>query len=425
MILKVKNISEIGGVVKAPPSKSYSHRAIILAALSKGTSKLYDMLYSEDTLASIRVCKALGAKINKNDNYLEVTGTGGKLHNYSENPIDLANSGTTLRLMTSVSALSDNEVILTGDDSLKTRPMGLLMNALEPLGVKTKSLNDNDKAPILIKPGYGGGETNIMGNVSSQFISSIIISSPLSKNGVTLYVLPRKFGVRTLSGYYLKHDECDKQHQGCRIDEFKVKKQSYLACDYTVEGDYSSASYLLALIAINGGKAKIKNLFRDSKQGDKYILEILQNMGATIIRGEDYVEIASNGDLKAIDVDLSNAPDLLITVAVLAAMAQGTTNITGVAHARVKETDRIDTTCRELEKLGCVLEEHEDGMTITGGVESGVVDSHGDHRLAMAFSLIGLKHDIKITDGEVFDVSFPNFIESMAELGFELELENE
>ena len=440
MILKVKNISEIGGVVKAPPSKSYSHRAIILAALSKGTSKLYDMLYSEDTLASIRVCKALGAKINKNDNYLEVTGTGGKLHNYSENPIDLANSGTTLRLMTSVSALSDNEVILTGDDSLKTRPMGLLMNALEPLGVKTKSLNDNDKAPILIKPGYDGGETNIMGNVSSQFISSIIISSPLSKNGVTLYVLPefkskpyvnmtldimRKFGVRTLSGYYLKHDECDKQHQGCRIDEFKVKKQSYSACDYTVEGDYSSASYLLALIAINGGKAKIKNLFRDSKQGDKYILEILQNMGAAIIRGEDYVEIACDGNLKAIDVDLSNAPDLLITVAVLAAMAQGTTNITGVAHARVKETDRIDTTCRELEKLGCVLEEHEDGMSITGGVKDGVVDSHGDHRLAMAFSLIGLKHDIRITNGEVFDVSFPNFIESMAELGFELELENE
>ena len=145
-------------------------------------------------------------------------------------------------------------------------------------------------------------------------------------------------------------------------------------------------------------------------------------MGATIIRGEDYVEIASEGNLKAIDVDLSNAPDLLITVAVLAAMAEGTTNITGVAHARVKETDRIDTTCRELEKLGCKLTEREDGMSITGGVTSGVVDSHGDHRLAMAFSLIGLKHDIEITNGEVFDVSFPNFIEAMAELGFELEL---
>ena len=437
MILKVKNISEIGGVVKAPPSKSYSHRAVILASLAKGTSKLYDMLFSEDTLASIRVCKALGAEINEKDDYLEVIGTGGKLHNSLSEAIDLANSGTTLRLMTSVSALSNNEVILTGDESLQTRPMGLLMDALHPLGVETRSLNDNEKAPILIKPGYSGGETNIMGSVSSQFISSILISSPLSEHGVALYVLPefkskpyvnmtldimRKFGVKVLKGYYLKHESCDKEHQSCRIDEFKVKKQCYSACDYTVEGDYSSASYLLALIAINGGKAKIMNLFRDSKQGDKYILDILQKMGATIVRGDDYVEIASTGVLKAIDVDLSNAPDLLITVAVLAAMAEGTSRITGVAHARVKETDRIDTTCRELEKLGCKLEEYEDGMSITGGVSSGVVDSHGDHRLAMAFSLMGLKQDIEITNGEVFDVSFPNFIESMAELGFELEL---
>ena len=440
MILKVKNISEIGGVVKAPPSKSYSHRAVILASLAEGTSKLYDMLYSEDTLSSIRVCQALGAKITRKDDCLEVIGTGGKLHNSSEVPIDLANSGTTLRLMTSVSALSDNEVVLTGDDSLQTRPMGLLMGALETLGVETESLNDNERAPIRIKPGYLGGETNIYGNVSSQFISSILISSPLSDHGVSLYVLPefksrpyvnmtldimRKFGVKTMHAYYLKHDNCDKEVKPCKIDEFIVKNQKYSACDYTVEGDYSSASYLLALVAINGGMAKIKNLFRTSKQGDKYILDILQQMGAKVVRGEDYVEIGSDGNLKAIDVDLSNAPDLLITVAVLAAMAEGTTNITGVAHARVKETDRIDTTCRELEKLGCKLVEREDGMSITGGVQSGVVDSHGDHRLAMAFSLIGLKHDIRITNGEVFDVSFPNFIESMKELGFELELEDE
>lgn len=440
MILKVKNISQIGGVVKAPPSKSYSHRAVILASLAKGTSRLYDMLYSEDTLASIRVCEALGAEIRKKQDYLEVTGTAGCLHNSSDSAIDLANSGTTLRLMTSVSALADNEVTLTGDESLKTRPMGMLMDALLPLGVETESLNDNDKAPILIRPGYQGGETNIMGNVSSQFISSIIISSPLSDKGVTLYVLPefkskpyvnmtldimRKFGVKVLKGYYLKHESCDKLNQSCRIDEFKVRKQAYVGCDYTVEGDYSSASYLLALIAINGGKARILNLFRDSKQGDKFILDILQQMGATVVRGEDYVEIASEGRLNAIDVDLSNAPDLLITVAVLAAMAEGTTNITGVAHARVKETDRIDTTCRELEKLGCKLVEREDGMSITGGVKGGSVDSHGDHRLAMAFSLIGLRHDIRITNGEVFDVSFPNFIEAMDELGFELELEDD
>ena len=437
MILKVKNISEIGGEVKAPPSKSYSHRAVILAALASGTSKLYDMLYSEDTLASINVCKSLGAEITKENDYLKVVGTGGNLHNSSNEPIDLANSGTTLRLMTSISALSDNEVILTGDESLQTRPMGLLMTALGNLGIRTKSLNGNDKAPILIEPGYVGGETNIYGNVSSQFISSILISSPLSKHGVTLYVLPefkskpyvdmtldimKKFGIKVLKGYYLKHEACDKEYQSCRIDEFKVKKQNYMACEYTIEGDYSSSSYLLALIAINGGKAKILNLFKNSKQGDKLILDILEKMGTKIKRFDDYVEIESDGKLKAIDINLSNAPDLLITVAVLAAMAEGTTNITGVAHARVKETDRIDTTCRELEKLGCKLEEREDGMSITGGLTSGCVDSHGDHRLAMAFSLVGLKHDIEITNGEVFDVSFPNFIESMGKLGFELEL---
>lgn len=437
MNLKVKNISDIGGVVKAPPSKSYSHRAVILASLASGTSKLHDMLYSEDTLASIRVCGALGAKIIKHPDYLEVVGTSGKLHNSSENPIDLANSGTTLRLMTSAAALSDNEVVLTGDESLQTRPMDLLINSIKHLGIDAESINDNGKAPILIKPGYLGGQTNISGSVSSQYISSILISAPLSENGVTLFVLPefksrpyvdmtldimKKFGVKVFKGFYLKHETCDKEHQSCRIDEFKVKKQSYRACDYTVEGDYSSASYLLAAIAINGGHAKILNLFKNSKQGDKVILEILERMGADIKVFDDYVEISSDGKLNGIDVDLSNAPDLLITVAVLAAMAEGTTIITGVKHARVKETDRIDTTCRQLEKLNCQLEEFEDGMSITGGLSSGVVDSCGDHRLAMAFSLVGLRHDIEITNGEVFDVSFPNFIEAMAEIGFELEL---
>ena len=437
MKLKVKNISDIGGVVKAPPSKSYSHRAVILASLANGTSKLYDMLFSEDTLASINVCKALGAKITQNDDCLEVVGTGGKLHNSSEEPIDLANSGTTLRLMTSVSALSDNDVILTGDESLQTRPMDLLMDSIKYLGVDAKSVNDNGKAPILISPGYAGGETNISGSVSSQYISSILISSPLSEKGVTLFVLPdfkshpyvdmtldimKKFGVKVLKGFYIKHEDCAKEYQNCRIDEFKVKKQCYNACEYTVEGDYSSASYLLAAVAINGGHAKILNLFKKSKQGDKIILEILERMGADITVHDDYVEISSDGNLKGIDVDLSNAPDLLITVAVLAAMAEGTTNITGVKHARVKETDRIDTTCKQLRKLGCELEEFEDGMSITGGINGGTVDSCGDHRLAMAFSLVGLRHEIGIINGEVFDVSFPNFIEAMAEIGFELEL---
>ena len=454
MNLKIKNFSKINGTVKAPSSKSYSHRAVILASLSEGKSKLFDVLYSEDVLSTIRACEALGAKIDKKKeiilkgdksqtvDYLEVYGTGSKLHNVSDDPssdmIDLANSGTTLRIMTSVAALSDNEVIFTGDDSLKTRPMGALIDALETLGVKIESLNENNKAPLKIYPGYEGGQTDILGSISSQFISSILISAPLSENGVELEVYPEfvskpyvdmtisileKFGISVEEEEYQFHETCKKEHTDCLGVKFIVKPQKYIASDYIVEGDFSSASYLLAATAIAGGYIRVQNLFADSKQGDKLILDILEEMGANVTVFDDYVSLRSDGNLKGIDVNLSNAPDLLLTVAVLGALAEGKTTISGVKHGRLKETDRIDTTCRELEKLGCKLEEFEDGMTIYGNtISDGLVESHGDHRLAMAFSLIGLKHDVEVENGECFDVSFPNFIEAMAEIGIDLEL---
>lgn len=454
MNLKIKNFSKINGSVKAPSSKSYSHRAVILASLAEGKSKLFDVLYSEDVLSTIRACEALGAKIDRKKeiilkgdksqtvDYLEVYGTGGNLHNICKNPsedmIDLANSGTTLRIMTSVAALSDNEVIFTGDDSLKTRPMGVLIDALEGLGVKIESFNDNNKAPLKIYPGYIGGETDILGSISSQFISSILISAPLSEKGVELEVYPEfvskpyvdmtisileKFGIAIEEESYQIHETCNKEHTDCLGVKFNVKPQKYIASDYIVEGDFSSASYLLAATAIAGGYVKVENLFNDSKQGDKFILNILEEMGANVTQFDEYVSLRSDGNLKGIDVNLSNAPDLLLTVAVLGAIAEGKTTITGVSHGRLKETDRIDTTCRELEKLGCKLEEFEDGMTIYGQtIGDGTVESHNDHRLAMAFSLLGLKHDVEVENGECFDVSFPNFIELMGEIGIEMEL---
>ena len=454
MNLKIKNFSKINGAVKAPSSKSYSHRAVILATLSEGKSKLFDVLYSEDVLSTIRACEALGAKIDKKKeiilkgdksqtvDYLEVYGTGGKLHNISKDPssdmVDLANSGTTLRIMTSVAALSDNEVIFTGDDSLKTRPMGALIDALEGLGVKIESLGENNKAPLKIYPGYEGGQTDILGSISSQFISSILISAPLSKKGVELEVYPEfvskpyvdmtisileKFGITIEEENYQFHETCKKEHTDCLGVKFNVKPQKYTASDYIVEGDYSSASYLLAATAIAGGYVRVENLFSDSKQGDKFILDVLEDMGANVTVFDDYVSLRSDGNLKGIDVNLANAPDLLLTVAVLGAVAEGKTTITGVSHGRLKETDRIDTTCRELEKLGCKLEEFEDGMTIYGQtIGDGVVESHNDHRLAMAFSLLGLKYDVEVENGECFDVSFPNFIEIMGEIGIEMEL---
>ena len=420
MKLKVKDFSDIKGIVEAPPSKSYSHRAIIIASLSEGTSKIYNLLLSEDTKSSICVCKALGSEITQKNDYLEITGTS-KIHNSFNEPIDLGNSGTTLRIITSIAGLSDNEVILTGDASLKTRPMKTLIDGIKPLGVEIESTNY--KAPLTIKPGYIGGKTTIDGSISSQFISSILISAPLSQEGVEFNVsgdfiskpyvdmtidLMEQFGVNVLK---------DLKNQS-----FKITPQKYKSCDYIVEGDYSSASYLLATVAILGGKIQIKNLFSSSKQGDKLILKILEDMGCNILINDDNVIIESDGNLKGINVDLSSSPDLLITVAILGAVSSGTTTITGVKHGRFKETDRIAVTASELKKLSCDVRELEDGLIINGGISGGIVSSHKDHRVAMAFSLLGLKEDVAVIDGECFDVSFPNFIETMAEIGVELEL---
>lgn len=437
MNLKIEKFTEISGTVKAPSSKSYSHRAVILASLASGTTKIYDILPSEDVLSTIHACRLLGAEINQKEDYLEVIGTSGKIHNLSSEPINLGNSGTTLRILTSVAALSDNEVTFTGDDSLKTRPMGPLLRALKPLGVNI--LSNNTKAPLTIKPGFNGGETVILGNTSSQFISSMLIAAPLSKKGLSLQVYPEfvskpyvdmtlsvmeHFGVRTTETEYTKHENCQKEVKDCFGEKFEILPQSYIAKDYTVEGDYSSASYLLAACAIAGGEVTIRNLFKNSKQGDKLILEILDKMGCNVYQEEDSVTISSEGDLKAIEIDLSNAPDLLLTVAVLATLAEGTSKINGVKHARVKETDRISCTFEELNKLGCNVYELEDGLIIEGNtISNGIVDSHNDHRIAMAFSLLGLKHDVEVVNGECFNISFPNFIEALSEIGVDLCLE--
>ncbi|MDR2624465.1 MAG: 3-phosphoshikimate 1-carboxyvinyltransferase [Methanobrevibacter sp.] len=431
MFLEVKNINKIEGTVEAPPSKSYSHRAIIIASFTNGVSRIFNPLISEDTEASIKACKCFGAKIeqvkNKDNSYLEIIGTT-KIENLSKKPIDLKNSGTTLRIMTSIAGLSENKVLLTGDSSLKNRPMETLLKALRPLGINVKSIKNNGKPPIIIESGLVGGKTSIEGDVSSQFISSILIAGTMSKNGVelevkgdfvskpyikmTLYVM-KKFGVD------IGLKSSDNKDNSIF---FIVKPQKYSNSDFIVEGDYSSASYILSAVAILGGKVTIKNLFRDSKQGDKLIIDILRDMGTEIMATEDSVTLISDGKLNGIDINLSDAPDLLPTVAVLGALANGKTTITGVKHGRFKETDRIKMCALELKTLECEVTEFDDGMEIIGGVNSGIVNSHKDHRLAMAFSLIGLKHSILVEDGEVFDVSFPNFIETMNEIGVDLEL---
>lgn len=423
MKLEIQKTELIEGTIKAPPSKSYTHRAIIIATLAEGKSTLNDPLLSEDTLASKDACIALGCKIKEENGKLIVHGSGGSLKT-PEDVLNLKNSGTTLRIMTSVASLAPQYTVLTGDSSLRTRPMQDLLDALKGLSVTAISTRGNGKPPICIKSGFKGGLTQIKGDVSSQFISSILIASPHAENPVDLIIkgdfiskpyvdmtvdVMEKFGV---------HPNYSKQN-----NSFHIEPQTYRTRDYTIEGDYSSASYIIGAAAALESRVKIKNLFEDSKQGDMQILDIVREMGAHVKFKKDEVVIRGHGKLNGVEVSLENSPDLLPTVAALGAIAEGETRITNVEHARYKETDRIHTCALELSKLGVQLKEKKDGLLIEGGARGGIVNSHGDHRLVMALSLVGLKvGNVRVENASVYDVSFPDFPQNMKKLGCNIEV---
>jgi 3-phosphoshikimate 1-carboxyvinyltransferase len=423
MELIIQKTDVIEGVIKAPPSKSYTHRAIIISSLGDGKSQLKDPLFSKDTLASLNACEALGAEIKQKKESCIVQGTGGKLKT-PEDVLDLKNSGTTLRIMTSVAALAPDYTVLTGDSSLRTRPMQDLLDALNGLSVTAFSTRNNGKPPICIKGGFKGGKTDIKGDVSSQFISSLLIASPYAENPVDINI---KGNFISKPYVDMTTDVMEKFQVNVDYDKennsFHVENQSYKGRDYTIEGDFSSASYIIGAAAALEGEVLLKNVFKDSKQGDKQILDIVKEMGAEVKFKKDEVKIQGYGELQGIEVSLENAPDLLPTVSALGAISEGETRITNVEHARFKETDRIHTCAVELSKLGVSLKEEHDGLIIKGGAKGGIVKSHGDHRLVMALSLVGLKvGGVRIENASVYNVSFPDFPEAMKKLGCKIEI---
>jgi 3-phosphoshikimate 1-carboxyvinyltransferase len=417
MEIMVQAADRIDGTVKAPPSKSYTHRAFIIASLAEGVSIIKDPLYSEDTLASLNSCIALGSNVKKHKTYCEIIGVHGKPKT-PKNVLDLKNSGTTLRIITGIASLTDGYTVLTGDKSLRSRPMQNLLDALIPLGVSAFSTRNNGKPPIIIRGGFKGGKTCINGNVSSQYISSILMAAPYAETNVDLHIkgdfISKPYVDMTLD--IMKKFKVDVNYDRAG-KSFHIEPQIYRSRDYSVEGDYSSASYLIAAAASLNSDLTVQNLPNNSKQGDKQILEIVKDMGSEVKVKNNEVKIQGQGILKGIEVNLQNAPDLLPTVAALGAMAEGTTTIKGVEHARFKETDRIHTCAIELSKLGVSVTEKSDGLIIRGGVHGGVVKSNMDHRLAMAFYIIGLKvGNIIIEDASVYNISFPNFPEIIQKL---------
>lgn len=414
------------GRVTAPPSKSYTHRAYALALLTDGESFVEDPLNSGDTRMTLNACRMFGAEIREGEGGVSITGGSLRL---PENVVDAGNSGTTLRIFTAVSSLPPpGYVVLTGDESLRRRPMQPLLDALRSLGVDCWSTRGNGCAPIIVRSGgLKGGETVIRGDVSSQFISAILIASVRAEDETMVRV-----DGRPVSRKYVDATIEVMRRYGYRVER---EGYSYFAVEprqvgrpvrFRVPGDFSSASFILAGACITGGRVQVENLDTELPQADSAILDILRDFGCSVhVRGSSVmVECAavSTGDR---EYDLTDSPDLLPVVAVLASRSRGETVIRGVKHARYKESDRITMTAMELGKLGVQVEVFEDGMRVKGrgDLEGGVVlDSHRDHRLFMAFTVLAASTRRGcVVDGlEWAEISYPSFRKDMETLGLRL-----
>jgi 3-phosphoshikimate 1-carboxyvinyltransferase len=416
--------SPISGEVSAPSSKSYTHRAVIAASLAAGESLIESPLLSDDTLYTINACRSLGAAIELESDRLKISGTGGKI-TASRERIFAGNSGSTTRLVAPLAALSQNKVILDGDNRLRQRPAGDLLSALESLGASARSLGNNGCPPLEISGGkLRGGEVTVSGEISSQHVSGLLLIAPYIEGGLKIKVtglrsrpylditldVMKAFGVEALNKDY---------------KEFQVRDgQRYQARRYRIEGDYSSAAYFLASGAIGGGPVTVKNLRKNSAQGDKYLLNILSQMGCSVEQQKETVTVSRRDELKGVSLDMGDYPDLVPTVAVVAAYAQGKTEITNISHLKFKESDRLKLTAAELGKMGIKAEVTDNAMIVYGGRPNGSeLEAHNDHRLAMSLAIAALfaKGSSVISGAESVRKSYPGFFNDLAKLGAKIE----
>jgi 3-phosphoshikimate 1-carboxyvinyltransferase len=419
--------SAVTGTVAAPPSKSYSHRVIIVASLADGESRIARPLLSDDTLLTIDAVRQLGAAIEQDDGMLKITGTGGRINAaHNTGVIFAGNSGSTVRMAAAVAALSPTRVVLDGDARLRQRPVGDLLSALESLGARARALNGNGCPPIEVQGGrLTGGEVTISGQASSQHITALLMIAPYVNNGVSIKVVNglrsrpyvaitldvmRAFGVDTTNSDYR---------------QFSVRGgQGYRGQEYDIEGDYSSAAYFLAAGAIGGQPVAVNNLNIGSVQGDKIFLNILERMSCSVEYGKEQVVISRRRELTGISLDMGDCPDIVQAVAIVAAYAQGKTEITNIGHLRFKETDRISDTALELSKMGIRTDITDDTIVVYGGKPKGTeLEVHNDHRMAMSLAITALfaDGDSIINSAETVAKSYPSFFRDLASLGAKIE----
>jgi len=423
LIVRVRADNGVYGEVRAPPSKSYTHRAVAAAMLAPGRSEIRSPLRSLDTAATTGAARQFGAEVTEGEGVTLVTGVEQPVT--PDDVINALNSGTTLRVMTCIAGLArGGYTILTGDDSLRRRPMQPLLDALCQLGVRAWSARLDGTAPVIVEGGGMGGRCRIRGDVSSQFVSGLIIAGSASTREVHVYVdgelVSKPYVDATIS--VLERFGVKVERDGYRA--FHTVAGGYRPTAFTVPGDYGLAGFIMAAPLMAGGRVRVAGLDPELPQADYKIVDALRAMGAEAREDGVGVEVAGS-ELRGFEADLRDSPDLLPIIAVLAAVAGGETRIRGVAHARLKESDRIHVLATELSKASVKVYERPDGLVVVGGrLGPARLDPRGDHRLFMAFTLLSLASGglVEVLGPESAEVSYPAFLEDLVRIGCEVEL---
>ena len=417
--------SRLKGTVVIPASKSHTIRAVAIASLAAGESLIRNPLVSSDTQSAVDCYRALGAQIDTSDSKLwRVAGTGGQITT-PQQPIDVGNSGTTLRIAIGSAALahSGQTTTFTGDEQTQTRPVGPLMDALGDLGAKCKSIKNNGRVPVEITGPLMGGKTAIAAS-TSQYLSSLLLCAPLAPNDTEINVT-----LLNEPGYVqMTLDWLDKQgiaYENQQFHKFKIKgNQSYKAFDATIPADFSSATFFLCAAALLADEVTLLGLDFSDSQPDKAVVDYLKEMGANISIKPNSVTVKAAA-LKGIELDMNQTPDALPAMAVTAAFAEGQTRLVNVAQARGKETDRIKYMAEELKKMAVDVEELPDGLIINNSrPKSAKLNGRADHRIVMALSVAAMAIDGQCTidTAEAISVTFPDYVKLMKQLGADMQL---
>ncbi|MCD6530783.1 3-phosphoshikimate 1-carboxyvinyltransferase [Candidatus Bathyarchaeota archaeon] len=419
----VRKTESLYGSIQAPPSKSYTHRAVIAASLSEDKSLIKNPLICDDTLATIDSCKSLGAEIQVEAGLIEVSGKDKP--STPEDVIFCRESGSTIRFLTPICALAPGISILTGGRSLRRRPMEPLLKTLRQLGVRCYSARGDGRPPLIVfGGGIRGGKAEIRGDISSQFVSGLLFASPKADSDVELIL---KSPLKSKPYIDMTIDILQK----CSVNVvFKSDKQAFIVesgqvytpLNYEVEGDYSSAAFILAAAALVESSVEVTNLRKDSIQGDRKIVDILREMGVRLEVKADRVKVKGcKGSLSGVRFNADDNPDLVPVLMVLGCIAEGETIIEGVKRLRWKESDRVEALTIELGKLGGEVRQVNDEIIVKGSrkLKGADLDCHGDHRVMMALTVAALvsEGETRIHGVECVSKSYPNFIQDITTLG--------